>query len=79
MCQNLLIIGIEPTTFALQVRRSTTKLNEHNLIIVGPTEIRTRVTGIKIQCDNHYTMGPQYMIFSNTKLIYVRNYYHSNE
>ena len=24
--------------------------------IKGRTEVRTRVTGIKIQCDNHYTI-----------------------
>ena len=25
----------------------------------GPTEIRTRVAGFKVQSDNHYTMEPQ--------------------
>ena len=24
----------------------------------GPTEIRTRIAGFKVQCANHYTMGP---------------------
>ena len=25
---------------------------------VGPTEIRTRVVGFKVQSDSHYTIGP---------------------
>ena len=40
------------------------KLNKHQIINhmfinnEGPTENRTRITGIKIPCTNHYTMGP---------------------
>ena len=26
----------------------------------GPTENRTRITGIKIPCTNHYTMRPYF-------------------
>ena len=26
---------------------------------VGPTEIRTRVVGFKVQSDSHYTIGPR--------------------
>ena len=25
----------------------------------GPTEIRTRVVGFKVQSDSHYTIGPR--------------------
>ena len=24
----------------------------------GPTEIRTRINGFKVRCDNRYTIGP---------------------
>ena len=26
----------------------------------GPTEIRTRIVGFKVQSDSHYTIGPLY-------------------
>ena len=29
-----------------------------SLLKVGPTEIRTRAAGFKVQSANHYTMGP---------------------
>ena len=28
--------------------------------IEGPTKIRTRIPGFKVQCANHYTMRPAY-------------------
>ena len=36
------------------------KENENKYLIKkrGPTEIRTRINGFKIQCANRYTIGP---------------------
>ena len=28
----------------------------------GPTEIRTRVVGFKVQSDSHYTIGPSLLV-----------------
>lgn len=43
-----LYIGFEPTTFWLTAKRSTTELTEH----IGPTGIRTQITGFKVRCTN---------------------------
>ena len=35
-------------------KKSNTVLNKKR----GPTEIRTRINGFKVQCANRYTIGP---------------------
>ena len=35
---------------------------------VGPTEIRTRVVGFKVQSDSHYTIGPRDTSLANVIL-----------
>ena len=38
----------------------------------GPTENRTRIIGFKVQCANHYTIGP-IDILTSSLVYFVKN------
>ena len=41
----------------------------------GPTEIRTRINGFKVQCANRYTIGPINISIILYYLIYEKLHY----
>ena len=48
-------------------------MKNHEKKKLGPTEIRTRIVGFKVQSDSHYTIRPLEEI---SLILYFKNYIH---